>query len=726
MIQVEEKTRKKINAAAEKVEAFSGLTTEFGKTLGEGEDGACALRTQLLNTRAKSIREGDFKILVCGRFKTGKSTFVNALLESDTMVTKATACTAVIAVVSKGNDGQKVKVEFTDGNSNEMSLDQFKIEYQLTAEEQQKIDEAYEKGTDVILDRFAPVDHSDMQSMQPMFESGCSLIDSPGLEEALSRDKTTNEFLPKADAVVFMMDATALFSKAELEFIHKNFAGKHKRNVFFVVNKINILNEGELETNVKPSVRTRLEKCFTDENGIFDEELYSQRVFFINAYDAFRSKMGIKGKVFVNGQWVEYTPNYEITGVPQYNEAQMRLINSDERLAATFSSALDQLLGDYRESISSMRAKLSAMAMDDAQKAEAKENADKALDEAEKRIEAIESAFEKFAKLAASKLYMDLQQYIDKNIEGEYAAHVESTITTQHYKVLDMMVDGWLSACAILPIPKLRAKVEEIAKKHLQPITDDIVSYVNGKLEFWKTQCQACIQSDLKDLQSEVDDLSAEFELHMDEAISAFYPEEDKPKYTAKGAVQKAILNFYGDTDTQTEIAINNGEIPWSRFVAKTIGQIVVNNAIVAAIGGGLPGLIAMFAIDALIVAVKAKKNAQQKAYNMGAGAIKQLKEEIALQENTIKQDVIAQIKEMGNKFSIIPKEHLSARHSEVELLLAEQQRSVADREAKEKELVGLTSQMRMSIEDLFELIYGKKPSDKEFEALSTNGVVAG
>ncbi len=358
MIRVEEKTRERINAVAGKVEAFSGLTTEFGKALGEGADGACALRTQLLNARAKSIREGDFKILVCGRFKTGKSTFVNALLESDTMVTKATVCTAVIAVVSKGKDAEKVKVEFTDGTSQEMSFDQFKKEYQLTNKEHQKIDEAYENETDVILDRFAAVDHVEMQSMHPMIASGCSLIDTPGLSNF---SKITYEFLPKSDAVVFMMNALSLLLKADLEFIHMNFAGKHKRNVFFVVNRINMLNEGELETYVIPSLKAELENCFTDENGVFNEELYAQRVFFVNAYDAFLAKTGLKGKAWLAGRCIEYDPDYKATGMPEFTDAMNRLVNSDERLTVLFSSALDQMFENYKACVADMNAKMCAI-----------------------------------------------------------------------------------------------------------------------------------------------------------------------------------------------------------------------------------------------------------------------------------------------------------------------------------------------------------------------------
>ena len=346
------------------MEAFSGLTTEFGKALGEDENGACALRAQLLNARAKSIREGDFKILVCGRFRTGKSTFVNALLESDAMVTTATVCTAAIAVVRKGKDTQKVKVEFTDGTSKEMSLDQFKKEYQMNAMEPANINEAYAYEKD--LDRFARVDHVEMQSMHPMIASGCSLIDTPGLSNF---SKTTYEFLPKADAVVFMMDALSLLSKADLEFIHRNFADKHKRNVFFVINRINQLNPGQLESAVKPSVKVHLENCFTDENGVFDEELYAQRVFFVNAYDAFHAKAGLKGKFFGAGRWMEYDPDYENTGMPEFTDAMNRLVNSDERLTVLFSSALDQMFDNYKACVADMNAKMCAISNDcDAEK----------------------------------------------------------------------------------------------------------------------------------------------------------------------------------------------------------------------------------------------------------------------------------------------------------------------------------------------------------------------
>ena len=318
MITVSKETREKITQAADIVDSFSALTDDFSYEISDHQKGNTPdFTSELLKERAKAIRDGEFKIVVCGKFKNGKSTFVNALLEKQTMAAKATACTAVIAVVSKGTDENSVKVVFNDGTSKKLSLAAYTEEYQLTEEEQQKIDAAADNGEDIVFDRFADIDHVEMQSMHPMFESGCSLIDTPGLEEALSRDKTTKEYLPKADAVIFMLNAVSLFSKAEKEFINKNFSGKYKNNVFFVVNRVNQLQPGQLEKNIIPGVKTGLRSCFTDETGRFDEDLFNRRVFYVNAYGALCAVTGQEEEAFVGGRWVSFPVDINTTGLPE-------------------------------------------------------------------------------------------------------------------------------------------------------------------------------------------------------------------------------------------------------------------------------------------------------------------------------------------------------------------------------------------------------------------------
>ena len=396
---------------------------------------------------------------------------MNALLEKETMAAKATACTAVIAVVSYGENENQVTVVYNNKSTKKMTLEAFTKEFQLTKKEQVYFDEQAAKGEDIVFDRFKDVNHVEMQSRHPMFESGCSLIDTPGLEEALARDKTTNEYLPQADAIVFMLNAAALFSKAERAFINEHFAGKHKNNVFFVINRINQLQPGQLESQIIPAVKDGLRSCFTDDSGRFDEDLYKKRVFFINAYGALCAVTGQEESVFVSGRWMKFPVDKNTTGMNDYEDAQMDFINDPKgRVNATVTEAINLLTNVYRDTIRQTEAKINAMAMNDAERKQAAVKSRESLKKAEETVKKIEDAFIRFGNLASNAMFVDLIAFFDKNIKGEWPAHVQSDITAAHYKATWQLLDGWWSAVSYLPSKKIKEKADKALSEHMKPI----------------------------------------------------------------------------------------------------------------------------------------------------------------------------------------------------------------------------------------------------------------
>ena len=719
MIKVSEETRRKINGAADIVSDFSKLSGDFSETVSEGKKKSDDFFSELLKSKEQSIRDGEFKIVVCGKFKNGKSTFVNALLEKETMAAKATACTAVIAIVSKGTSEGQVTVVYNDGREKILTLEGFTNEFQLTDDEQHKIDAAAENGEEIVFDRFADVDHVEMQSMHPMFESGCSLIDTPGLEEALSRDKTTTKFLPNADAVVFMLNAISLFSKAEREFIDEHFAGKHKNNVFFVINRVNQLNEGQLESNIIPAVKHGLRSCFTDENGSFDEELFGRRVFYVNAYGALCAVTGVMEKVFAGGKWGEFPIDINTTGMPEYEASQMAFINSDEKNNAVFASALDMIANNFKGSVGQMKAKLNSMAMNDKDRKEAAKKANEALEEAEKTVQKIEDAFERFGSLASNAMFLDLISYFDREVKGEYAAHVRNTITAEHYKTSWQIMDGMLNALAILPVDAIREKARKAAEEHMQPISEDLDTYIKNKMQLWKTKSGACIKPYADDLNAELNDLCEQFDAHIEASIASFEGGNTTTTRTAKGNLQTAIAILIGK-DMSAVVDINNagGSISWGQLLSKFVSQGLIDYILLMM---APHAIFLKFGIDALIVAVKAKQAAQQRALAMGEAAIEGYMGELKKRELSFKKSIIEDIDKTAESVSEVARKRLESEKEYVEQLAGEHARSEADENAIRERLQAIIDKMKLKIEDLYEMINGRRPSQAEFDNLGVN-----
>ena len=327
---VEKQTYDKYRYVSEQLREFISLTKEP--------------QASMLRRSLDDLDYGASKILFMGRLKSGKSTLINSIIGDFQMSVKDIPFTTTTAIttVEMGVDTDNVEVFYT---SKKMSLEQFTKEQELIIMEG-------------ICDRFANVDHVEMHSQNELFENGVKLIDSPGLEEANSRTKTTYEYVPKANAIIFTLNATSLFTMLEKNYIAEHFAGKHMHNLFFVVNRIDGLHKGELETNVKPQVREGLRDVFTDENGKFDEDLYNRRVFFIAAYPALCAKMNKPYTVRVGNKDVTVPFPLEETGLPEFEAALKEFLNSDERL---YCSLLKMAQAYNAENASNRTTKLAEM-----------------------------------------------------------------------------------------------------------------------------------------------------------------------------------------------------------------------------------------------------------------------------------------------------------------------------------------------------------------------------
>ena len=303
------------------------------------------LEAESLHRVSETLREDMFSVLVMAKFKSGKSTLINAMAGKELMKTKTTPCTAAITYIRYGQENDIIEVYHEDSRSPErMSSEEFSEKYTLTDEEAESM------LCDEYLDKFDNISHTVIYDDSDFFKNGLMLIDTPGMEEKYSRIKIKTEILPKASAIVFTMSAVSLFSQGEREYIADNFAGKSMKDVFFVVNRINQVYEHEVE-KVKQVVRKELHDVFVDKNGVFDEELYQKRVFFVDAYTAECARLGKNIRVVAGKKEFEYPAEIEDSGVPEFEEALQEFLNSEERIYPFFSSTIRMMAGTYHTAL---------------------------------------------------------------------------------------------------------------------------------------------------------------------------------------------------------------------------------------------------------------------------------------------------------------------------------------------------------------------------------------
>lgn len=130
--------------------------------------------------------------------------------------------------------------------------------------------------------------------------------------------------LDTAGAIVFVAHAGRLGTSYEVDFIKSHFAGRGLRNVFFVINWYNILREEDKEGFHK-ELKRLLSPVFTDASGYFDEALYNQRVFPVDAYTSECARTGIPRSLFKFK--VPVVPEEDAyTGVPEFERALYRFL----------------------------------------------------------------------------------------------------------------------------------------------------------------------------------------------------------------------------------------------------------------------------------------------------------------------------------------------------------------------------------------------------------------
>ena len=123
------------------------------------------------------------------------------------------------------------------------------------------------------------------------------------------------------------------------------------RNLFFVINRWDSLNEKE-RTDTKKAVRKHLAEVFTDEENRFDEELFNSRVFYTAAYPSLMTRLG---KPAANVMGHDIFVDDKDTGVPEFEEALSKFLTAEDRDKAAFHSYLSRLAAKYVSAMNTMK-----------------------------------------------------------------------------------------------------------------------------------------------------------------------------------------------------------------------------------------------------------------------------------------------------------------------------------------------------------------------------------
>ena len=702
---INQETKNKLNSISKNMRNFAVLVDEPAKSGAVG----MGMRTeaQIFRDNADDVQNGVFKVLVMGKFKNGKSTFINALVGKVMMAARATACTAVIATVEYGSDTDNVTVIYSDSSvSKKMTLQQFTDEFALSEEDQQYIEEGGR------LDRFANVSHVEMQSRDEIFADGLRLIDSPGLEEATARTKATSEFVPKANAIIFTLSATSLFSAAEKEYIAENFAGKNMRNVFFVINRIDNLTEGQLEASVMPSVRNGLADVFTDKNGHFDGDLYNKRVFFTNAYGALCARTGEQYKIILGKKEVPVDIDIEDTGMLEFENSLREFLNSPDRINATFDSTLQNMANTYQIATKNVLADKATRSQSKQERERNAVLARKKLDDAVGEVERIRKTMRDTAGQIAKKIYLDLYSYVQKDVPREFAAIAQNESSQIKFGM------GKMLSLAGAMIGKNDEKIKEI----YQPFMDSIEGYIKTKLADWKDRVPTLIDSDLRDLEAELNAQFSDFDMNLEEAANLFAYGNTKAPNTKGMSFKTGLQNALALSNWDVSLAVENtasGGMNWMDFGKRAAAQLGIDLGITLIFGA--PFLAVALPIEVVSMMIKSKKMSKDIIISVGDTAFASLTKRVGGMEVDFEKKIIDGYVEKGEQAAATAIRLVNDQQQKMDKLLHENKMSDAEMMAENERADSTLVQMRGCINAIYKELYGNEPSDAEFLNLAKN-----
>lgn len=181
----------------------------------------------------EKLSENIFNIVVMGQFKRGKTSLINALIGCDLLPVAVVPLTSIATILTYG-EILKITVCFNNGECMEIPL---------------------EKLGDYVTEKGNPKNVKDVSEVYITYPSsylkdGVRLIDTPGVGSVYQHNTdVAYQYLPKSDAVFFLVSVDQPMSRNELDFL--NDVKEYSSKIFFLLNKKDYLSEGELRESIE-------------------------------------------------------------------------------------------------------------------------------------------------------------------------------------------------------------------------------------------------------------------------------------------------------------------------------------------------------------------------------------------------------------------------------------------------------------------------------------------
>lgn len=438
----------------------------------------------LLEQRLQRLEQNLFNIVVVGSFSNGKSTLLNALLGSDLLPTRATPTTAVITRMVFGAV-EKIEVfEINQAQPRTVTWDEYVAEFSLTDNDLFTIEEENQPPN-----RFQRIAYVQITQPYPLLRDGISIVDTPGLDEHYSRTRVVLDHLPTAQAIIFVLDATAMLRRSERDFIRMLSPGRTD-HLFFVINRINNVPSKE-HPKLEAWFRAAMQAYFVDKNDDFDETFYQSRVFWVDALKALEARIQTPTKQLAVNE----------SGIADFEQTLTTFLHSSQRQQASLQTTARHLMDIMYRIQEQLRLyrDLYAQPLD---VLEARHKQIQQRLEALSHIEArLLELLDQLGDTIKYQVYADLMQYVGQ-MQNSWR-----TDAVQHLELKSLENTNFFKTAF--------SKQEQA---HFSKVLEnEIRTYLEIKLNQWAQHVPAVIQPGLETL---LDQIEREFSLYQTELVA--------------------------------------------------------------------------------------------------------------------------------------------------------------------------------------------------------------
>lgn len=234
-----------------------------------GALGAKSLGARVDAELVKKLLADKFHLVVVGEFNHGKTTFVNALLGATILPVGVTPTTAVIHHLEYA-ETPSAEVVYASEKRAPIPFEQVKS-FTVGAERER------EGSTEEV--KFLEVRYP-----AELLRERIVLVDTPGVNDlSLQRADITYSYIPRSDAVLFLLDAGQPLKESERVFLQEKLLGQSRDKIVFVVTKRDIWSDDE-QVEALAYIKTELGKL-----------VKRPVVFAVSAEQALEGKAGESG-----------------------------------------------------------------------------------------------------------------------------------------------------------------------------------------------------------------------------------------------------------------------------------------------------------------------------------------------------------------------------------------------------------------------------------------------